>query len=308
MVKKILIIISCLFLLVGCSNNTEETVSKEKINSEIKYFSLKISDMLNDLNNISLQNYELISQKVSMSQSSQGKSGEGGSSQASSSQSSDSSSGNSQSGDSQSGSSSGGGEGEAAGGEEQTVTITEMQNNSILGKDTENVDWSVLKKDIENINTSWSITTMDLYNAKVSNENIIAFGNAINQAIIGIKNEDKNETLTNLVKLYSFIPKFLESTSAEKSTINLENAKYHIFNAYVGASMNDWNLVNTNLTNAEEAFLNIINDTEYSKNKEFKINKIYMLIKELQSSITYTDKELFFLKYINVMENMNTLG
>ncbi len=307
--KKILIIIICLILLVGCSDKSEETVSKEKIDSEIEYFSLKIADMLNNLNNISLQNYELISQKVSMSKDSQGKSGEGGSSQSSSSQSENSqSSGNSQGNDSQSGSSSGGGEGESSGGEDQTITITEMQNNSILTKDTENVDWDVLKKDIENINTSWSIATIDLYNAKIPNESIVSFSDSINQAVISIKNEDKNTTLINLANLYSFIPQFLESTSAEKYLINLENTKYQIFNAYAAATIDDWNTVNTSLTNAEKTFLNVVNDTEFAKDKEFKINKTYMLIKELQNSITYADKELFFLKYINLLENMNTLG
>ncbi len=318
MLKKILIIISCLILLVGCSNKSEETVSKEKISSEIEYFSLKISDMLNNLNNISLQNYELTSQKITMSKESQGKSEEGGSSQASSSQSGSSQSGESQSSggsqsggsqgsDSQSGSSSGGGEGESSGGEEQTITITEMQNNSILSKDIENVDWNTLKKDIEDINTSWSIATIDLYNAKVSNDDIVEFSNSIDQTVIGIKNEDKAVTLTNLANLYAFIPQFLESVSSEKYLINLEKTKYNIFTAYSAVSIDDWDAVTTSLTNAENAFLNIVNDTEYSKDKEYKINKTYMLIKELQNSVAYADKELFFLKYINLIENMNTL-
>ena len=182
-----------------------------------------------------------------------------------------------------------------------------MENNSILNKNTEDIDWNTMRSGIENINTSWSIVMLDLYNSNVSNYDIIAFGKALDQSIISIKNEDKIATLNNLSNLYSYIPKFLSSTSSEKHVQNIETTKYYIFMAYSAASQDDWNGVNTNLASAESNFLNLLNDTEYSKNREFKINKTYMLIKELQNSIPNKDKQLFFLKYINLMENINTL-
>ena len=90
--KKILIILTCLLFLVGCSNNQDD--NKEKISSEIEYFSTQIADLFNNLNNISLENYELISEKVSMSSSSSS-SGGGEDSQSGSSQNSSQSSGQS---------------------------------------------------------------------------------------------------------------------------------------------------------------------------------------------------------------------
>ncbi len=62
-----------------------------------------------------------------------------------------------------------------------------------------------------------------------------------------------------------------------------------------------------NLSDAENSFLGVLNDTEYSKNKEFKINKTYMLIKDMQTVIPNNDKELFLVKYKTLMESLNTL-
>lgn len=101
--KKILIILCSVILLTGCGNNTNESSGKEKLTAEMKYISMQLEDLLHNLNNISLENYEIVSEIVNMSEesSSQGGSSQGQNSQASSSQSQ--SSGQSSSGGGQSG-------------------------------------------------------------------------------------------------------------------------------------------------------------------------------------------------------------
>ena len=290
--KKILILVICLFFLVGCSDNTSDTQSKDKLTSEIKYFSSHIAKLLNDLNNISLQNYELTSRKVNIDSSSNNSS----SSEGSSSSGSSSNSG----GQSQSGSGQGSSQNNDQSAESQSITVTDMQANSVLKTNTDDINWDLVKTEIEQINTSWSIVMLDLQNANVSNTDIMAFSNLLDKTIISIKNEDKNTSLTNLTALYSYIPKFLNSVSMDKSL-------YNIFIAYAAVSQDDWNTANTNIANAESTFLSVLNDTDYSKNREFKINKTYVLLKDIQNSIVNKDKELFFLKYKNLMESLNTL-
>ena len=182
-----------------------------------------------------------------------------------------------------------------------------MQANSVLKTNTDDINWDLVKTEIEQINTSWSIVMLDLQNANVSNTDIMAFSNLLDKTIISIKNEDKNTSLTNLTALYSYIPKFLNSVSMDKSLQNIETTKYNIFIAYAAVSQDDWNTANTNIANAESTFLSVLNDTDYSKNREFKINKTYVLLKDIQNSIVNKDKELFFLKYKNLMESLNTL-
>lgn len=69
MKKVLLIIISITFLLVGCGNKNENNSEQEKVSSEIEYFSSQIAILLNNLNNISLDNYELVSEKINLSKS-----------------------------------------------------------------------------------------------------------------------------------------------------------------------------------------------------------------------------------------------
>ena len=69
MKKVLLIIISIVFLLVGCGNKNENNSDQEKVSSEIEYFSSQIAILLNNLNNISLDNYELVSEKINLSKS-----------------------------------------------------------------------------------------------------------------------------------------------------------------------------------------------------------------------------------------------
>ena len=297
--KKILILVICLFFLVGCSDNTSDTQSKDKLTSEIKYFSSHIAKLLNDLNNISLQNYELTSRKVNIDSSSNNSS----SSEGSSSSVSSSNSG----GQSQSGSGQGSSQNNDQSAESQSITVTDMQANSVLKTNTDDINWDLVKTEIEQINTSWSVVMLDLQNANVSNTDIMAFSNLLDKTIISIKNEDKNTSLTNLTALYSYIPKFLNSVSMDKSLQNIETTKYNIFIAYTAVSQDDWNTANTNIANAETSFLSVLNDTNYYQNREFKINKSYVLLKDMQNSIVNMDKELFFLKYKNLMESLNTL-
>ena len=61
------------------------------------------------------------------------------------------------------------------------------------------------------------------------------------------------------------------------------------------------------MTDAEKTFRNITNDMEYIKGKEYKVNRCYVLIKELQNSLSYKDKKLFLIKYKNLMESINVL-
>lgn len=299
--KKILIMLICLLLLTGCSNNSVDDSSKEKLTSEIEYISLQIADLLHNLNNLSLENYEVVSEIITMSEES---GSQGGSSQASSGSSTSSS----QSGQGSSGEQSEQGNSQSSQeGGKQNISVTEMQRNSVLNVDTEDVDWDTMKQNVELINTSWSIILIDLNNNNISTEDITAFSKLLNETIISIKNEDKDTALTNLTSLYSYVPKFLTAISADKHTQNIEETKYQVFLAYSAVSQEDWDTVTTKLTDAENTFLSIVNNLEYSKNNKFKVKKTHTLIKDLQNAIPNNDKELFFLKYKNLMESLNTL-
>lgn len=295
--KKIALVLICAVFLVGCNNKTED--NKEKVTAEIEYFGTEIAQLLNDLNNISLDNYELVSDKINIDKKTNN-----------SSISQEADQGKNQ-GDSQSQ----GGSNEQSGNQdtnsgdkkENEVSITSMKHNTILNVDTEDIDWDTIKNKIELLNDSWDIVMLELYKANVSNDDIMAFDTLLNQTIISIKNDDKKAALINLGNMYYYIPKFLNSCSADKYDQNIQTTKYNVLAAYVYVSQDDWGSVQGRLTEAESSFLSVVNDTERTKNKEFKVNKTYMLIKDLQNSVKNNDKQLFLVKYVNLMKSLNAL-
>lgn len=315
--RKNKISISILFLIIviiltGCSNQeSSNDDNKEKVVQELDYLDTHIVSIINKLNNINLDNYNVTSEEINLQQQS--------SSSGSSSGSSQSSSGGGESGDSQSsGGQEGGGQqgGSQSGGSEQqggnsqeksNITTTQMQPKTILETDENDIDWNAIKSEIETINSSWGIILLDLSNLNVDNNDVLSFSSTLDDCILSIKDENKKDSIANLSKLYSFIPKYETSISAENSKQNIKQVKSYLINAYTAVEEDNWSNVETNITECEKAYKNIVNDVEYVKDKEFKVNRTYVLMKELQNSLSYKDKKLFYVKYKNLLESINTL-
>lgn len=282
--KKILIVLLCVFFLIGC--NKKEDTSKEKTIEEVEYLSSQIINILNDLNNININKHTLASEKIDLKESK--------------SDIKESSNSESSCDESKENKTSDVGKGE--------IDITNLQMESTLQTDTENVDWEKVKNMIEILNNSWSIIRLDLAYTNVIREDIENFSNLLNQSIIETNNENKKIVMENLGGLYSYIPKFLSSCSANKHIQDIQNSKLEIITAYILiTNTNEWNQVNDHLNNAEKSFRNIMNDKEYSKGKESKINKIYALIKDTQNSTTTQSKPVFYMNYTDLISNINKL-
>lgn len=289
-----------LLFFTGCSNETTKDDIKLKTVQELEYLDSQIIAIVNKLNNISMQNYAISSEKVSL--------GEESSSGTSSSQSGNEASGGSGSGSSggeQKESSSQSGSGEEA--QKSNITTTQMEPKTVLDSDENEIDWKSIKSQIETINEAWGVVVIDLTNSNVDNNNILGFSSALDESILSIKDENKANTLTNIATLYSYIPKFEENLSTNQSTQNIKQVKSNIIKAYSLLEQDDWIGIGTNMAECENIFKSLLNDMEYIQDKEYKVNRTYVLIKELQNSLVYKDKKLFLVKYKNLMESINTL-
>lgn len=298
----VLVILSVIVItLSGCNNDTKNEDMKSKIERELDYLDTQIISILNDLNNISLQNYTVTPEEITLGEDgSSGGSGSGGSS----SQSGGSSEGSAQGSEQKQSTSQ---SQSASDTKESKITIMKMEPENVLSSDENDIDWNSIKNNIQTINESWGVVILDLSNMNVDNNDILNFSSTLDDCILSIKDEKKVDTLTNIAKLYSFIPKFERGISAENSVQNIKQVKSYIINAYSLVEKDDWTAIGTNITECEKTFKNITNDMEYMKDKEYKVNRTYVLIKELQNSLTYKDKKLFYVKYKNVMESINTL-
>lgn len=284
--KRILIIILISITLTSCSNRSkEEEKLKEKIIEEISYIDTKIVDMLNELNNILLQNYQITSKEVELSKENEKSQSIGTEGENSGTQNS----------------------AQAQNTEEKNMEVFELSQGNILGNTQTEIDWQKIKTNIELINTSWNVMLLDLYKMNKSSKNTNDFTNALNNSIISIKNEDKLASIINLSDLYKILPQFLNDISAKSEIISLNQTKSYILSAYSFANQSNWDMVAQELVNAENEFLKVMMNVKFIKNKENKINSIYVGIKELQSSLNTQDIEIFFINYKNLIERLNVL-
>lgn len=311
-----LIILSNIFVLSGCSNNNDEELLVSKLESEMQYFDSIISDMLNNANGINFQNYQVSSEKIeeqpSQGESSQGAQTTGSSSQSQSSEVQQSSGEDQQSSPGGNSSSQKGGSSSGSGsqtGQQQNqqnnVKYELVENNSLTNERTTN--WDELTNSVENIYSDWSIVTLDLYKKNVDSQKILNFNTDLDNLTTAIKAKDKPQTLLLLAKVYSYIPTYSADFSDDQMQINLYRVKSNIFNAYSIIEQNNPEEVKKQLQLAEESIVAMMNNMGNNNQKEYNINKAYILLKDMQNTIDKKDIDIFYLKYKNLIEELNVL-
>ena len=180
----------------------------------------------------------------------------------------------------------------------------QMIENSILVGNTE-PNWEDLIYDIEQIYSNWSIVTLDLYKQNINNQKILSFNVDLDNAAKAIKDKNKEQSLILLAKLYSYIPAYFEDFSDDQMQTNLYKVKSNLFNAYSIIGQNNPNEVKNYLQASEEAMVSMMNNIQ--NQKTYNLNKAYILLKDLQTTVYKNDVNIFYLKYKNLSEELNSL-
>jgi len=299
--KKIflsIILLSSLFLLTGCSTEKEENLNKKAV-SEVEYFSSKLINVLNRLNNITFENYLMVAEKTELNEESaeQEKTSSSGSSQNSEEE------GNSNGSSTSSGSETGN---EEKGGESSIIS-SQLAPNTILNPQTTEIDWSGIKNEMENLYFAWNTVILDLYKLNVSNDDILGFSSSLDIATNYIKNEDKENSLLAVANLYGYLPIYIEAISDDTVQRNIVLTKSYILNSYAFVGQNAWDDAQNEIAKADETFRMITTDVEYASQNSYKVNKTYVLLNELKNSMSLNDTEIFYIKYRNLLEEINEL-
>lgn len=313
-IKKICILIILIILilsLTGCSNNNEnEQDLHAKVDSEMDYLDAELILILGKLNNISFSNYMVEEREVDLSSNASEKTASTSRENSQSSNSggeSSSSEGSSSEGDSSGGEGSSGDKSGGGSQNNQKINVTEMVTQSTLNINYDDVKWNEIASSLDTFYTSWNTIILDLYKLNINGEDITSFSSKLDELLLNIKNQDKVAALRSSAELYSYIPKYLNGYSNDNGFKDLANAKMHILNAYVGASIEDWTYSDSELALAEQSFTNLMKNAEFMSQKEYNVNKTYITLKELQTSNQYRDKTIFFLKYKNLIQEIDIL-
>lgn len=291
--SKIIILFIYLIILVltlcGCSNGQNDSDINKKLQSEIQYLDKKIIGIMNKLNNITLENYEVKSKEIKSENNKQNESSQ-----------------NSESSEDESSQEGSGSEGQKEGNSEsgqktESVKVLQMQPSNILVIDKEDIDWDGLKSEIELMYSGWNSIILDLYSVNATNEDILNFSKALDEAVISIKAKDKKKSLEQLANLYEYLPKYVDGLSIEESSKNILKTKYNILKAYSMVEDENWKEIENQLQQADAAYTKVVNDVDYIQDKQEEALKVYVLIKELKNSINLKDKDIFYIKYKNLM-------
>lgn len=285
-------------VLTGCSNqnsdNNQETL-KSKVKEEIAYLDNTIISILNIVNNLSYDNYKVSSKNIQSNQSDNNE--QQNQSSAQDGQASESLS--QEGGESQSSS-------QNSGNSSQTQSIMTMEKNGVLtsrGKDT---DWDLLKGILESLYSSWSTIALDMNGLNINSEDILSFNTFLNDATKSVKDENKKDTMNNLLKLYALLPKYSSNATDEIFT-NLLDTKVQVLNAYVLTEDQNWDEINKRLENAINEYGNIINNVEINSKNPAGVSQTYILLKELQRSTSSKDVDIFYINYKNFMQEIQGL-
>lgn len=299
----ILLIMTSLFLLSGCSNDKEEELLKNKLTSEIEYLDSMLFSMLNKANGLTLSNYQVSAKKI------EDKAG-------TDSQNESNSSSNEKSGAStESGSSGQGGEQGNSGGSNSSGKENESNRNDYEYKMVENSiltgpktpDWTQLTSHAELIYSDWAVVTLDLYKQNIDNQKILNFNTDLDALVKAIKEKNKAQTLSLLAKLYSYLPIYYAGFSNDSMKTNLYKVKSSVLNAYAIVEQNNVEEIKKQLQVAEESMIAMLNNMGGKNQNEYNLNKAYILLKDLQNTANQNDADIFYLKYKNLMEELEAL-
>ncbi len=279
----VIIAISIFIIIKFKNNNKKDDNLNEKTQEELKYISTKIIELMNGLNNITFSNYILIEEENTDNK--ENNSNENNENEANKSDTFSDKSNNTQS-------------------SSESNIKYELKGSNILSNNTGTINWDNEKGVIESINVKWTSLIVDLHQLNVNNDDILNFSNILNQTIVNIKQENKVNTMLDLANLYGYIPNYLKQFSNDEEKISIEYIKSNILNSYALVEQERWDEVKEQVFNSVENITNIMNSINTEQFSQYQINRIYVMLNELYSSIDLKDKQLYYIKYRNVMEEL----
>ena len=289
----IVVIGATIFVKAGKEGEKSQT---EKAFTELKYLDSKFEDIFNEMNNITMRNYKVYTSNIepNKKKDSNTSSEDSGSSDSKSSKSSSQTTSNESEENNQSNED-----------EKDLKNYTMKQEGVLTHQDV--IDWTKVKNEIELIYTSIPAITLDLYELNVNQDEILNFNRQFDNLTVLIKNQNKEETLRELAKAYQFIPKFADKITDDILYKTMLNTKSNVFLAYSKLDSKNWDEISNDVKNAINVFSQLLTGNVVNNNNQTSINKVYVMLNELQNAVNVKDESVFLIKYKNLLDEINNI-
>ena len=289
-----------IYKVISSNKNEEENII-EKARTEIEYIDNKLMVLFNNMNNIQFDNF-----KLSIKDTNTSKADKSGSSSGSSGDSSESSSGSGNSGtESSQKQDEGDGKSNSDSSSESIKTYMLDETGVLIGNS--DIDWKNVKYEVENMYVSLPTITLDLYQTDAQDQDILDLNSEFDNLTKVVKEENKSLMLQQLVKLYEILVKITDKCYDSIQEQVYSRTKLNIYKAYSKLDSNNWNDIYNDTKMAVDEFSKLMTDSSISNNKQYSINKIYVMLSELQKASEKQDTQVFLIKYKNTLEELNNL-
>lgn len=305
-IKNIIIIIVALIILAGIiygvnsSSNDKSEDIHSKIKSELEFLSshtIKMADALNNLSDLEYKVETHIQNEVNNTQNAQSSEGDSGDNTQNLEQEEKKEASQTNT------------EGKSSSQKKNTISstgVSDIKENAILSRDKNSINWSSLQVEAEQLYSYWLTTEVDLNSINVPNDILLRYNDNIDNLLISIKNKDKTNSLICLANLYSLIPQYMNYTNNSEKA-NIYQIKSDVICAYSIIENNDFASVGNYLADAEKIITANLNSANIKQNERNTLNKSYVLLKELIKSVNDRNIDLFYLKYVNLMEELDNI-
>lgn len=293
----ILIVIALIVTIVLLVKfNNKNSSNNDKPISEVMYLDSELTEMINSINNVSTENYKISVSKLSTTQESSQSSSEGSSDESSSEEESSEQSQNTQSSDESSQTQNSSNSGEQY----------ELEENGILNNSSTIPEWDELKSKVENLYSLIPTTTLDFYSSNISQSEILDFNRELDNLTIAVKEENKDDALQSLAKLYSYLPGYFEELSNDNVYKIILETKSNVINAYSLIDSDDWDEISNYVQLAIDSYTPLLNEIEV-QSKEYSINRAYIILNELKNAVELENRDVFLIKYKYLIDEFEAI-
>lgn len=188
----------------------------------------------------------------------------------------------------------------------EKINVTELLSKNIIDNDKK-INWELIKSRVENLYSIWSTISIDLTELNVPEDKINSFNTILNNVTLQIKEEKKSESIQKLVDIYGNILDFYNNFSNDLSINDkkIKEIKYNVIIAYKDVEMDKWDEAKKYIEEAQKKNIEILSNLQ--KNNEFNIKKINIMLNQIQSALDTKDKEIFYINYKNLIEEINLM-
>ena len=296
----IIIIISIITIVYSYSNKTPEVDVYQKINEEISYVDRRVLELMKMLNNLDIE-YMITNNVINAT-------GENTSSDSAKSDTDTESSKQASEGESGTDKSSQADGGEESNGKQgNSITISTKESQSILLRDRNDINWTYIQTELENLINSWSVITIDLKSINTNNDDILAFNTNAETALKYVQEKNKSNALISLSNLYGLLPKYAEKCNKDFKDLEILYIKYDVLAAYALIETNQWDKISTFLGDADNRNLRLINSDNAEVKNNQNIQKSYILLKEFIKSANEKNVDMCYMKFYYLIDELEKI-